>query len=79
MPRPVVLGLAADAPGGLRARLKTPFRHAVPAINAGTVAAVVEPGERVKHQSALLPGRFEYRLAAVGLGKVGAGVRGIRG
>ena len=77
MPHPVVLGLAADAPGGLRARLKTPFRHAVPAINAGTVAAVVQAGKRVKDLPALLPGRFEHRLAAVGLGKVGACVRGI--
>src|SRR5213078_3133629 len=77
VPHPVVLGLAPDAAGRLGPCLETSLRHAVTAVDAGAVAAVLQAGERVHDQAALLPGRLEDGLGAVGLGEAGAGVRRI--
>jgi hypothetical protein len=62
-----VLGLAGDAAGRLGPGFQPAFWDLVPAVDALTVAALVDAGERGEYLVALAAGGVEDRLGAVGL------------
>ena len=65
------LGLAGDAAGRLGPGFQPALRDLVPAVDALTVAVVVDTGERGEYLVALAAGGVENRLGAVGLGEHG--------
>jgi hypothetical protein len=73
-PTAVALALARDTASGRGTRLKTFFRHRVPAVDAAPVAAVVDPGERGEHFRALRERRLHRGEVPVRLRQVRASV-----
>ena len=66
-----VLGLAGDTAGRLGPGFQPALRDLVAAVDALTVAVLVDTGERGEHLVALAAGGVENRLGAVGLGEHG--------
>ena len=73
----IPLGLAPDAPGGLRPGVEAPLGNRGAAVSAHAIGPVVDSPERLGHQAPLrLRGR-ENRLRPVGLRQYGSRVRRI--
>src|SRR5271167_2096784 len=66
-----VLGLAGDTAGGLRPGFQPARTDLVPAVDALTVAALVDTGQGGEDLFALAAGGIENRLGAVGFGQNG--------
>jgi SAM-dependent methyltransferase len=77
-PAAVALGLARDAAGCRGAGLEARLGDLASALNATTVAAIVDPGERGQHLDALGHRRLDGRGVPVRLGQVGARVARLR-
>src|SRR5215472_5414294 len=78
-PQPVPLCLACQASRRLWLDFQSALGHGLSAIDADSVAAVLQPDQSVEHQQPAGLGRGENGLGAVRLGQVGARVRRILG
>jgi hypothetical protein len=74
----VAFGLARDAPRGRGARLQARLGNRAAAVNALSVAAVIDPGQRGEHLGALGHGYLHRCGAPVRLGQVRASIARLR-